>query len=470
VYRPTRREMIQTGLASVGALGLVQNSSAVSAMSEFSFHYDHILGTSLDVLLETSDRNAAATAEGVILEEIERLRRVFSTFDPASELSRLNVSSGPMPASADLIAVLREYEIWGRRSGGAFSAQLGDEMGRPGWAIDAKAGTVTRLSQRPLNLNSAAKGYIIGRAAAAAQERVPDLGGLLLNLGGDMHISGGDGCLIGVQDPHHPEANARPLTLLRLNDAAVATSGGYQRDSHLIDPRTGRTAAKIAGATVVAADCVTANILATTLCILSPDDGLRLIADTPGASCLIVTENGEQIRSPGFAAVEVPTNTPDPDPRKDRKIDDWPADFRVSIKIELPQIGGGRYRRPYVAVWIENADGKPVRSITVWGNDRKWLKDLSIWWKIGKDDAALVKAVTRATRAPGKYEVVWDGKDDKGETLGQGTYTIKVEVHREHGRHLTQTGKLECKAKPAKITLDKNAETEATVVEYGKKK
>ena len=43
-------------------------------------------------------------------------------------------------------------------------------------------------------------------------------------------------------------------------------------------------------------------------------------------------------------------------------------------------------------------------------------------------------------------------------------------VTREYGRHLSQTGKIVCKAEDATVTLGKNAETEATLVEYAKKK
>jgi len=60
-------------------------------------------------------------------------------------------------------------------------------------------------------------------------------------------------------------------------------------------------------------------------------------------------------------------------------------------------------------------------------------------------------------------------KDDKGKGLPQGTYTVRVEVHREHGKHVRQSGKIECKTEGAKVTLDKNEETGDTVVEYGKK-
>jgi hypothetical protein len=98
------------------------------------------------------------------------------------------------------------------------------------------------------------------------------------------------------------------------------------------------------------------------------------------------------------------------------------------------------------------------------------MKDLTDWWRFARDNRELIRAVTRATRAPGKYEVAWDGKDDKGNPLARGTYTFRVEVHREHGKHLRQSGKLVCEGEPVKVTLEKNEETEATRIEYGKKK
>jgi hypothetical protein len=281
---------------------------------------------------------------------------------------------------------------------------------------------------------------------------------------------------LGVQDPFHPEDNARPLTGLALANAAVATSGGYQRYftvgrerfSHLIDPRTGRPAGDIASATVVAPDGATANVLATTVCVLAPADGLRLVGRVPGAECLIVTTRGAVVRSPGFARYEFPVTAPpdDPTPKADERP--WPDQFRVTVAIELPKIENARYRRPYVAVWIEDADGQAVRTLTVWGDVPKYLRDLGDWWKVAKDDKDLIKAVTRATRGPGKYAVTWDGKDDKGKALPRGTYTVRVEVHREHGKHLRQTGKIRCEAEPDKVTLEKNDETQATVVEYKK--
>jgi len=486
----TRRDALWAGIVGVAA----SRAEASPLSREFSFHYDHILGTSLDAWVNAPD---AMIVERIVLDEIERLRTVFSLYDPASELSQLNRTAGSFVASPDLLTVLREYAVWLQRTNGACNPRVGelvrlwkdaersgaepdrvdlDELAReivgPCWRLDASR--VHRFTDHALDLNAVAKGYILQQASAAVR-KLPGVTGVLLNLGGDLCGWGDAPSFIGIQDPHQPQENAPPLTAVRLKDAAIATSGGYQRYytfgerrySHLIDPRTGRPADGIASATVVAPTSVIANVLATTLCVLAPDEGLRLIAATPEADCLIVTASGKQLRSAGFAIREVAIKQ---EPAKP-KAEAWPAEHQVTVALELPKMmGGSRYRRPYVAVWVENADGKPVRSISVWGNQIRWVPELSGWWKFAKSDRELVNAVCKATRAPGKYEVVWDGKDDKGNAVPQGTYTIKVEVHREHGKHVTQTGKIVCGAEAAKVTLEKNAETEDTIVEYAKKK
>ena len=470
--------------------------------AEFSFHRDHVLGTSFDLWVHAPSAADAEAAERAALDEIERLRLVLSTYDPASEVCQLNRATGPVAASPEMLEVLKAYETWEARSGGAFSGRVGelvrvwkdgekadrepdaptlqrivDQLKRPGWTI--RNGIVTRLTDQPLNLNAIGKGYIIGRALAAIRAKVPSASAALLDIGGDMAAWGS--WAIGIQDPFHPEQNADPLAGLRLTDAAVATSGGYQRFttvggkrySHIFDPRTGQPAGGVAGATVVAPDNVTANALATTLCVLSPDDGLKLVANTPGAACLIVAADGTHFRSANLTTFEIlqeKKDEPKTDDKKAAKTDPWPEGYRVTIGVELPTVQANRYRRPYVAVWIEDADGKAVRSLTVWGNSNKYLKDLGDWWKFAKADAALVKGVTRATRGPGKYDVVWDGKDDKGKAVGQGTYTVRVEVHREFGKHLRQSGTIACAAEGATVSLEKNEETGTTAVEYGKKK
>lgn len=502
---PNRRDLFRAGAAGLTVAALGSSAAAVVATesAERSFHYDHILGTSLDVWVVGSAA-ASATAETVALNEIERLRKVFSLHDSESELSRLNRANGPFAASDDLVEVLKEYDWWQGMSNGACNAQVGGltrawdlsngtlpdttslnrvvkRITSAGWTLAGN--TVTRHTDQPFNLNSIAKGYILQKATEAVKQ-VMGISAGIVNLGGDMAVWGERERTVGVQAPFTPAENAPPLTRIWLKDMAVATSGGYMRNytvdgrtrSHILDPRTGQPADGVAGATVIAADSTTANALATAICVLGPVDGLRL-AERMGAAALLIDANGKEHRTGSFIRFELPTGDekkpeekkPDDKKKDEKKPEAWPDDYQVSLSFELPTPSGGRARRPYVAFWIEDADGKAVRTVAVWGNHPRWLATMSTWWKIGKDDKELLKAVTKATRAPGKYELVWDGKDDAGKALPQGTYTIKLEVHREHGKDDLQTGKIECGSKEAKITMDKKSEVEESTVKYAKK-
>src|SRR5262249_59050398 len=107
----------------------------------------------------------------------------------------------------------------------------------------------------------------------------------LLTVGGAL-VSFGRSREIAIADPDDAFDNARPFATIELRNAAVATSGTYARGAHFTDPRTGRSLNTAVAATVVAADAVTANALAATLCMTSADEGLRLVESTPGAEAL----------------------------------------------------------------------------------------------------------------------------------------------------------------------------------------
>lgn len=502
-----RRDCLKIATGGLGALVTPFASAAPGspAEEEYTSHHDHVIGTSLDLYVVAPGEKIAEDAEGVVLAEIERLRRILSVFDPASELSRVNASRGTHAISPELFQVLSRYEHWYRRTGGAFAGHVGeltrvwkeaeeaDELppGRlldriatdlltPSWHLDPVARTVRRTTDQPLNCNAIGKIFIAEAAVAAVQRSIPGVSGILMNLGGDVVACGsppgGNGWVVGIQSPFRHYDNAAPFTAVRLKNQAIASSGDYQRSysirgrrySHIFDPRTGRPAGQIAGATVVAADGVTANALATAFCVMAPEESLKLSASIPGVDCLLFTRDGRQFRTPGFRLLPVEPSRPLVPVGSTLADAAWPEGYQVTVALELPKLDAKRYRKPYVAVWVEDSKGKAVRTLGVWGNAPKYLKDLSDWWKVGKNDSDLVKAVAKATRGPGKYDLVWDGKDDKGNPLPQGTYTVRVEVHREFGSHLRQSGKIECKDRAASTKLEKNAETGETVVEFKK--
>ena len=115
-------------------------------------------------------------------------------------------------------------------------------------------------------------------------------------------------------DPRADAENSDPLAVLHVGDRAVATSGNYRRGyeiggqhySHIVDPRTGRTAEGVIGATVVAPHAVDAGALATAFCVLSPEESRKLAASVPGAEYLLVGSNGVQYVSAGWNGLQAP--------------------------------------------------------------------------------------------------------------------------------------------------------------------
>ena len=94
----------------------------------------------------------------------------------------------------------------------------------------------------------------------------------------------------------------------------------------------------------------------------------------------------------------------------------------------------GEYHAPYTAAWIENERAGSVRSLLLWRDDPKWLKDIRRWWrKVGRKDAALVDAITSATRVAGNHTQTFSLNDDDQKPLAAGRYTLLIEVVREKG-------------------------------------
>jgi hypothetical protein len=76
-----------------------------------------------------------------------------------------------------------------------------------------------------------------------------------------------------------------------------------------------------------------------------------------------------------------------------------------------------------------------VRTLALWVEQPRWIPDLRRWSRLYSRREQDVSAVTRATRAPGKYELAWDGRDDAGGAVSKGRYTLHLEVVREHGTY-----------------------------------
>ena len=92
--------------------------------------------------------------------------------------------------------------------------------------------------------------------------------------------------------------------MLTLVNAAVTTSGdAFQaveidgtRYSHVVDPRTGLGVAGPAAVTVIAADCTTADAVATAASVLGAEAGLAFVEAVPGAAARFVSSSDGERR------------------------------------------------------------------------------------------------------------------------------------------------------------------------------
>ena len=498
---------LAASFASVGSRTASQAKATPWRVSQF----ENVLGTSMELKLLAASQSDANRAEAAAMSEIKRLNGVLSGYDPSSEFSRwAKTRDKAVPVSADLMQVLTLWDSWRSRTRGAVNpaaeavtqawkkaeasgrlpsepemAAAASAANQSHWRLDKGSGVATRLTDTPLMLNSFTKSYIVERAASAAL-KTRGVSGVVVNIGGDLVVRGAGMESVAVADPRSDAENSDPIAVLDIRDRAVATSGNYRRGfdiggmhySHIVDPRTGHTADAIISATVVAPKAVEAGALATAFCVLSPEESRDLAASVPGVEYLLVEKNGVRHTSAGWSAL-VATATPasaTPQNKSGAARSEaglWDPALELTIHLELPQMGGYGARRPYVAVWVENQDHFPVRTIAVWFQKPRYLSDLRAWYRAEQMRAAaekteILRSVTSATRSPGKYSFVWDGRDNSGKLVKAGKYTVLIEAAREHGGYNLVHREMDFNGEPAQVQIPAQGELGAITLDYGK--
>lgn len=466
--------MTLPGLAAGGRRGLLTMLSALllsacATLPEVPQEEDArfvqregVLGTSFTMEV-ASELRAARRAVDAALAEIARLEGLLSAWRADSELSAWNdgrLETGAL--SEEVSAVMQLCEQWREQSDGAFSCRLGgvaelwreaardDRVpDRPALRRQARALDALRLplgdGQRldpaaglRLDVDGLAKGYILDRALARARAAAPEALGIRIDIGGDAvywgHPLQGAFWPVTVADPAQPLDNSAGIATLRLQSRAIAASGhgsrgyriGRRHFSHIIDPKDGWPLAYAPSAVVVAPDAVTADALATALTVMPIRDGLAWVERLDEVEALMVSESGIAFASTGWGALLEPASTP-PVLHEARQL-------RVDYVIPSPE--AVRYRRPYLAIWVEDPEGRPVRQLMVLGDRARWLSELPRWWRhYGRNDPPALHGIARPTRQPGHYTLGWDGRDDRGRSLPAGPYVLSVEAAREFGGH-----------------------------------
>jgi FAD:protein FMN transferase len=467
----------------------------------FVSHFEHVLGTSMELKILAGSEKEASMAEAAATREIARLEKILSAYDASSEFCGwLRTKNEAVRVSPELFEVLGLFDQWRITTGGALDASAEvitklwkhaaalqripteqelsaavAKVRQAHWKLDRVAGTATHLSQAPLMLNSFAKSYIIKHAADAAMASGA-VRAIVVNIGGDLVIAGDLKEKVQISDPKADAENDPPMDQIMLANRAVATSGNYRRGelidghwySHIVDPRTGQPADAVISATVVAPVATDAGALATAFNVLSPTESVRLAVSLPGVEYLIITRSGERLASAGWHLLETPLAAKAADNTHSA------SDFELVINLEINLQREGFAKRPYVAVWVEDENHSPVRTIAIWHERDRYLPELKSWYLKYRDiyntDKNALSTVSSATRAAGKYTLKWDGKDDQGNFVKPEKYTIKIEATREHGTYQLMRQELDWNNTPQQtINLPGNVEIASASLDYRKK-
>jgi thiamine biosynthesis lipoprotein len=242
-------------------------------------HVFTTMGTTVSLRVEGKTFGPALL--GAVAAEFEAVDRRFSLYRPDSELSR--IARGDLPlhrASAELRDSYAAALQWRSRTNGAFTPH------RPDGVIDLNG--VVKASAM------AAAAVVLGAAGETDW---------VLNVGGDILSRGdlaGSPWSVGISDPADRSALLCALTL-GPGRCSVATSGTAERGEHVWRQEPGRPdgAAAFRQVSVLAADIVTADVLATAILAGGPAQRDEAVARFP-VEVLTVAADGVLTATPGL--------------------------------------------------------------------------------------------------------------------------------------------------------------------------
>ncbi len=292
-----------------------------------------VMGTHISVeLWHPSEERAHQLAQGVI-DEIWRIDLLMSPFREKSELSRINhlASQGPVHVSQELFQLLQKADYFSRLSQGAFDitfasvGQLYDYRAaiRPEPAkiesllstihfkhliLDSTTQSVTyAVDGVQIDLGGIAKGHAVDQAIELLKRA--GVKHALVTAGGDSRILGdrrGRPWNVAIRNPRDKNAT---VVRLPLSNAAISTSGDYERYfeaegvryHHIITPQTGQSPNQLRSVTIIGGDATTTDALSTTVFVMGLKRGLALIETLTDIDAVIIDNSGKMHYSKGLA-------------------------------------------------------------------------------------------------------------------------------------------------------------------------
>jgi thiamine biosynthesis lipoprotein len=286
-----------------------------------------LMGNRFEISVVADDPVWADECIAEAVKEIQRIEKLFTTFNESSQTSLINRNAGIAAVKVDqevFDLIKRSKRISGITQG-AFDISYGSidkrlwnfdttmtSLPDPRTAkqlvrlinyrniiLDEKKGTVF-LKEKGMRIGfgGIGKGYAAEKARSFLKEKGVKSG--IVNAAGDLTAWGcqpnGKPWTIGIADPN---ASRHAFSFLDITNTSIATSGNYEKFimiggkkySHTIDPKTGLPVTGIKSVTIICPNAEIADAMATPVMIMGIKAGLNMINQVRGLACIIIDDN-----------------------------------------------------------------------------------------------------------------------------------------------------------------------------------
>ncbi len=319
------------GMSMLGLLVISQDRS----VPKLYRHSEFLLDTFVEMTVAARDEQQAQAVMRAAYTEMRRVESLLSRYHESSQIATVNRFAGEgqfIAVDREVLEILQRSLDYSGLTSGLFDITVGPLIDLWGIGTDHEQVPddleLRRILQyvdyrkveiRPeqevrlghtgmtLDLGGIAKGYSIDRGVEVLRRH--HIRSALLNAGGDIRCIGvkpdGTPWQIGVQNPRD---TSNISGVIALDDRAVATSGDYERYfmhqgtryHHIFRPDTGKPARKCQSVTILTDTAERADVLATAVFTMGPEQGQAFLEERAGVEGMIITADGEIVVSSGF--------------------------------------------------------------------------------------------------------------------------------------------------------------------------
>lgn len=286
-----------------------------------------LMGNRFEITVVTDDALHAEECINAAVAEIQRIEKLLTTFNEESQTAAINRNAGigPVQVDSEVFELIERSLKISQVTQGAFDISYGS-IDKRLWNFDTHMTSlphketakkmVRLINYRNIILDKErqtvflkeegmrigfggiGKGYAADKAKQVLQQKGITSG--VVNASGDLITWGnqpnGEPWTVGIADPDH---KTRPFSYLNISNAAIATSGSYEkfvwidgkRYSHTIDPKTGLPVSGIKSVSVICPSAELADAMATPVTVMGIAAGLHLMNQLKGMACIIIDDD-----------------------------------------------------------------------------------------------------------------------------------------------------------------------------------